>query len=93
MASRTSSPSAAAFEATERNAATSAVAPSKTSGAQKWNGTADSLNATPTVSIRPPKTSTIVRSAPVPLWSNSASRVVMVGRWAVPSTPASRLSP
>ena len=43
MASRTSNPSAAAFEATERNAATSAVVPSNTSGAQKWNGTADKL--------------------------------------------------
>ena len=50
---------AAAFEAIERKALTSADAPSKTSGHQKWKGTADSLKASPTMIINPPSPSTI----------------------------------
>src|SRR5918992_3436044 len=36
------------FDAVERNAATGGGAPSYVSGAQKWNGTAEILNANPT---------------------------------------------
>ena len=43
-------------------------APSNTSGHQKWNGTADSLNASPTITISPPSINTIVRS---PSWPGS----------------------
>ena len=46
-ASRASSTNAAPLEATDRKPATSAGAPSNTSGHQKWNGTTDSLNASP----------------------------------------------
>ena len=42
-----------------RKALISAVAPSKTSGHQKWNGTAESLNARPTEIMRPASVSTI----------------------------------
>ena len=58
-ATRTNRAIAAAFDATDRNASTSADAPSNTSGHQKWNGTAESLNARPTMIIRPARTSTI----------------------------------
>ncbi len=37
-----------ALEATDRNAVTGVGAPSYVSGAQKWNGTALTLNANPT---------------------------------------------
>src|SRR5688572_1211199 len=37
----------AAFDATDRNAATGIGAPSYVAGAQNWNGTADTLNANP----------------------------------------------
>ena len=37
----------AALEATARNAATGTGAPSYVSGAQNWNGTAETLNANP----------------------------------------------
>src|SRR2546423_8785437 len=37
----------AAFDATDRNAATGMGAPSYVSGAQKWNGTLDTLKANP----------------------------------------------
>src|SRR5262249_47392509 len=53
---RAVSPSAADFDATERKAPTSAAAPSKTSGHQKWNGTADSLNPRPTRTHTAPAT-------------------------------------
>ena len=42
---RASRARAAALDATDRKPATSAEAPSNTSGHQKWNGTAASLNA------------------------------------------------
>ena len=56
------SATAAAFDATDRNPATSAAAPSNTSGHQKWNGTAASLNPSPT-RMRPNPAST-GRSSP-----------------------------
>src|SRR3954470_8481799 len=39
----------AAFDATERNAVTGVGAPSYVSGAQVWNGTAETLKAKPTM--------------------------------------------
>ena len=39
----------AAFDATDRNAATGTGEPSYVSGAQKWNGTADTLKPNPTM--------------------------------------------
>src|SRR5205085_9205427 len=42
----------AAFDATERNAATGTGEPSYVSGAQNWNGTADTLNPNPTMMRR-----------------------------------------
>ena len=89
-ASRVKRATAAAFEAIERNVPTSAGAPSKTSGAQKWNGTAESLKARPTIVISPPNTSTtaVAWCWASPVWpSHAASRWAMVGRWAEPSTP------
>ena len=54
-----------AFDATERKAVTGVGAPSYVSGAQKWNGTALTLNANPTM-VRKPATrssgSSIVRT-------------------------------
>src|SRR5262245_16518830 len=56
---RAVSASAADLDATDRNAPTSAAAPSNTSGHQKWNGTADSLNPSPTSThTAPPTTAT-----------------------------------
>ena len=84
---------AAALLATERNAPISAAAPAKTSGHQKWNGTAESLNAKPTATINPP----MARANPVPpgihIESSDASALAIVGMWQVPSTPARRLKP
>ena len=57
-ASRARRATAAAFEAMERNVPTSAGGASNTSGAQKWNGTAESLKASPTIAIKPPNNST-----------------------------------
>ena len=42
----------AALDATARNAATGTGAPSYVSGAQNWNGTAETLNANPTTTNR-----------------------------------------
>src|SRR5258706_15836419 len=42
----------AALDATERKAATGTGEPSYGSGAQKWNGTADTLNPNPTMMRR-----------------------------------------
>src|SRR6266498_3087502 len=42
----------AAFDGTDRNAATGIGAPSYVSGAQKWNGTLDTLNANPATTSR-----------------------------------------
>ena len=42
----------AALEATARNAATGTGAPSYVSGAQNWNGNAETLNAKPTTTNR-----------------------------------------
>ena len=49
---------AAPFDATERKPATSAGAPSKTSGHQKWNGTAAILKAMPTSTKSVPRSNT-----------------------------------
>src|SRR5204863_9733874 len=45
--SRSSPAKPAALDATDRNAATGTGAPSYVSGAQKWNGTLDTLKAKP----------------------------------------------
>ena len=50
-----------AFDATERNAVTGVGAPSYVSGDQKWNGTALTLNAKPTM-VRNPATISSVES-------------------------------
>jgi len=75
---------AAAFEATDKNASTSADAPSNTSGHQKWNGTAESLNARPTMIIKPARASTINEPALSPAviisGKSRASRAAIVGR-------------
>src|SRR5438034_4196881 len=63
--SRAVNTSAAPFDATDRNAATSAAAPSNTSGHQKWNGTADSLNASP-ARMKTNPSNTIVSRAVMP---------------------------
>src|SRR5437763_9327722 len=42
----------AALDATERNAATGTGAPSYVSGAQNWNGTAETLNPNPATTSR-----------------------------------------
>src|SRR5687768_1745575 len=55
MTTRSSSTRPAPLLATERNVVTSMLAPSNTSGHQKWNGTADTLKPSPTIS---PKTAT-----------------------------------
>src|SRR3712207_5014576 len=57
ITTRSSSTSPAPLLATERNVVTSMLAPSNTSGHQKWNGTAEILNPTPTIS---PKTATTI---------------------------------
>src|SRR5688572_21363156 len=44
----------AAFDATDRNAATGTGDPSYVSGARKWNGTEDTLNANPATTNRMP---------------------------------------
>ncbi len=70
-ATRTKRAMAAPFEATERNASTSAEAPSNTSGHQKWNGTAESLNARPTMIISAASASTMSWLPPSPLRDHS----------------------
>ena len=92
-ATRSSSATAAALLATERKAPTSAAAPSNTSGHQKWKGTAESLKARPTANIRPPSESTITVPLAAPTPATFDSSTAMLGRWQVPSTPASRLRP
>src|SRR5919106_2018738 len=51
------------FDAVERKAATGEGAPSYVSGAQKWNGTAEILNANPTTTKKTART-TMGSSAP-----------------------------
>ena len=46
---RISATKPAAFDATDRNAVTGVGAPSYVSGAHVWNGTAETLNAKPTM--------------------------------------------
>src|SRR5687768_18244054 len=50
MTTRSSSTRPAPLLATDRNVVTSMLAPSNTSGHQKWNGTADTLKPSPTIS-------------------------------------------
>src|SRR4029078_12603197 len=81
IAPRIRSPIAPAVEATDRNASTSAEAPSNTSGHQKWNGTAESLNARPTMIIRAARASTNISPVGGVPWLNlSASCAAIVGR-------------
>src|SRR3990172_1339574 len=68
---RTRTAKPAAFEAVDRNPATGVGAPSYTSGAQKWNGTIDTLKPIPTrIRANMPKTATRDR---LPVWSRPAS--------------------
>ena len=90
---RSNSATAAALLATDRKPPISAAAPSKTSGHQKWNGTADSLNARPTAIINPPRASTITLPLADPESTTRAISVAMLGRWQVPNSPPSRLMP
>jgi len=76
---------AAAFDATDRNAPTSAAAPVNTSGHQKWNGTAASLNPSPTSTHAAP-TTTGSGICNVPDWA-------MASKPPVPTVPAIRLMP
>src|SRR5512144_1945984 len=64
---RTSTANPAAFEAVDKNPATGVGAPSYTSGAQKWNGTMDTLKPIPTrIRASTPKATTRGR---LPAWS------------------------
>src|SRR3989304_1769009 len=56
--SRASPATAATFDAVATNAATPWLAPSYTSGAQKWNGNSASLNRKPAEKIAPPTSAT-----------------------------------
>src|SRR4029078_554025 len=80
--------SAAAFDATDRNAPTSAAAPSNTSGHQKWNGTAASLNPSPTSTQMTPATTGIgIQAPPAP------NARAISGNDPVPYAPQIRLIP
>src|SRR5688572_19255080 len=69
------------FDAVERNAATGAGEPSYVSGAQKWNGTAEILNANPTTMK---KTLSVIRPSgtPGPEMTSLISRSSVV--WVAP---------
>src|SRR5690242_6194605 len=85
---RSVSATAAAFDATDRNPATSAAAPSNTSGHQKWNGTAASLNPNPTSTQITPATTGI--GIPAPPAPNARA---ISGNDPVPYAPQTRLIP
>src|ERR1044071_1532786 len=69
----------AAFEATDRNAATGTGAPSYVSGAQNWNGNAETLNANPTATNSMAARARFVSPAgPRRCWAIPANRVVPV---------------
>jgi len=61
--SRYAASTAPTFGTVVTNAATGVLAPSVTSGTQKWAGTAPSLNASPASTASPP-TATATRGAP-----------------------------
>ena len=71
----------AALDTTERYAATGTGAPTYTSGAQKWNGTAATLKAKPAMVRTTPTVATGERIA------GSSSAVAMRSRWTAPVTP------
>src|SRR5437764_160566 len=71
----------AAFDATERKAATGTGAPSYVSGAQNWNGNAETLNANPATTNR------IAASAMFDVPAFPASAVAMPVRRVVWVTP------
>src|SRR5215210_3522766 len=77
----------AAFDGTDRNAATGIGAPSYVSGAQKWNGTLDTLNANPATTSR--------MAARAIDWSPALpdSALAMPSSLVVPVTPKIRLIP
>src|SRR4029453_17928041 len=64
MNKRRMSPRAAPLLATERNALTSMLAPSNTSGHQKWNGTAEILKPIPAINPRMAITSSALAPGP-----------------------------
>ena len=70
----------AVFEATDRNAVTGVGAPSYVSGAHWWNGTAETLNAKPTMMRKMPA----VRTGVVP---PALTLTAMSPRIVVPVTP------
>ena len=70
----------AAFEPTDRNAVTGVGAPSYTSGAHMWNGTAAILNPTPATTRITASTSRGSRSCPV-------NTVAIARRFVVPERP------
>src|SRR5438445_5475167 len=69
----------AAFEATERNAATGTGEPSYVSGAQNWNGKADTLKANPATTNRMAASARLeALNGPANLAAIPVSRVVPV---------------
>src|SRR5512138_1058215 len=82
---RTSTAKPAAFEAVDRNPATGVGAPSYTSGAQKWNGTTETLKPIPTkINPSTPKAATGEADCSLP---------TTCMRFVVPVKPNKRLKP
>src|SRR5512144_1355644 len=82
---RSSTAKPAAFEAVERKPATGVGAPSYTSGAQKWNGTAETL--------KPKPTSTSITASTRTASGISLNIGAIAYRLVVPEKPNSRLKP
>src|SRR5207237_5270439 len=80
MKIRSSIANEAAFEPTDRNAVTGVGAPSYTSGAHMWNGTAAILNPTPATTRITASTSRGSRSCPT-------NAVAITRRLVVPDNP------
>src|SRR5688572_11045740 len=84
---RTSTANPAAFEAVERKPAIGVGAPSYTSGAQKWNGTMDTLKPIPT---------RISANTANAAGNDNSPTLNMLASWyrsAVPEKPKTRLKP
>ena len=75
---RSSIANEAAFEPTDRNAVTGVGAPSYTSGAHMWNGTAAILKPMPAASRISAAASSRLRSCPASASAMPSSRVVPV---------------
>ena len=87
-ATRTSNAKPAALDAVDRNAAMGVGAPWYTSGAQKWKGTAATLNAKPASTIMSaPSTAHNGASVWASPWARAANST------SPPAKPYSRLKP